>query len=115
MATYSNKNTDNVIHLGTDFKMNIHMDPVTNGDVVYNLETLEDFKCTFHIKNGNSVTLHKNDMVPIDEDNYVAPLDSNQLGVGVLCMTFEVNIPDDDFNDSLRHEVVPITTNIKIV
>lgn len=105
MATYTS--SGDYIPLGAEFKMNVSMDVIDNyhmGDVT--------FSCTFCSK--NKVTLTKSQMVEIDEDNYVAPLNSTALGEGVLSVIYEADIPDSDFSDGFRHEIAVIKTKMKI-
>lgn len=113
MSTYSNDNSNDTVYLGTDFKVNVHMDNIDG----YSMDDV-DFTCVFYAKTGKRVVLPKDEMVPIRDSNYVsyvAPLRSKDLGIGVLKIVYEADIPDNDFDDGLRHEVVPITTGIKIV
>lgn len=79
MATYRNKQDDTIIS-GSEFKLNISMDP--DGD--YHMEDV-DFFCLF-TAGGKCVTLTKSDMIRVDANNYVAPLDSKAFGKGCLCI-----------------------------
>lgn len=113
MSTYSNNNSNNNIPLGSDFKMNVHMDNIDG----YSMDDV-DFKCVFYTKSSKKVVLPKDEMIPIRDSNYVsyvAPLHSLDLGIGALKIVYEADIPDNDFDNALRHEIVPITTDIKIV
>lgn len=113
MSTYSNDNSSDTVYLGTDFKVNVHMDNIDG----YSMDDV-DFVCVFYTNSKKKVTIPKDDMIPIRDSNYVsyvAPLESKDLGQGVLKIVYEADIPDNDFDDGLRHEVVPITTGIKIV
>lgn len=113
MATYRNRNNDTIIW-GSEFKLNVNMEPIDNyhmGDV--------DFFCTF-MSGGKSVVVTKSQMRKVDDDNYVAPLDSKELGRGYINIRYEAEIPDDDFSEvgdknEFRHEIVLIQTKIKIV
>lgn len=109
MSTYYNKKSEE-IPIGTEFKLNVHMDPV---DGKHLGDDDVDFTCSFYAK--EEVILKKSQMIEVDENNYVAPLNSEALGLGTIGFILEVDIPDDDFPDSLRHEVVPIETKYKIV
>lgn len=109
MSTYYNKKSEE-IPIGTEFKLNVHMDPV---DDVHLGDYGIDFTCSFYAK--EEVTLRKSQMIEIDEDNYVAPLDSTALGLGTVGFILDINIPDNHFADGLRREIVPIETKYKIV
>ncbi len=110
MAIFSNKNNDNIIPLGSKFKLNINMDQIDG----FSMEDI-NFFCTFKSNSENSVTLQKSSMKQIDENNYVAPLNSLELGKGTITIIYEADIPDNDFDDSFRHEVVVIKTDLRIV
>lgn len=119
MATYRNKQDDTIIR-GSEFKLNISID--SKGE--YHMSDVV-FTCTF-MCGGKSKTLTKSDMRAIYEegkdysDNYVAPLDTNDFGKGVLTVRYIADIPDADFRtagnaDNKRHEIIDIKTKIKIV
>ena len=108
MAMYRNKNDDTIIR-GSEFKVNINMDAIDD----YHMEDV-DFFCTFKA-GGKGVNVQKSGMVKVDADNYLAPLDSTDLGKGALTIRYETDIPDEAFADGLRHEIIAIPTKIKIV
>lgn len=108
MATYRNKQ-DDTIPEGSEFKLNVNMEE-TDG---YHMSDVEFF-CTFK-SCGRVVTLTKSNMIEVDEDNYLAPLNASDLGKGILCVRYEADIPDDAFADGYRHIKIDIPTKIKIV
>ncbi len=108
MATYRNKNDDTIIR-GSEFKLNISMDVIDE----QHMEDVEFF-CTFKA-GGKGVNVQKSSMIKVDADNYLAPLDSTNLGKGVLTIKYETDIPDEAFADGYRHEIIDIPTKIKIV
>ena len=87
MATYRNKNDDTIIR-GSEFKLNISMDVIDD----YHMEDV-DFLCTFKA-GGKAVNVQKSSMIKVDADNYLAPLDSTDLGKGALTIRYETDIPD---------------------
>jgi hypothetical protein len=95
---------------GTQLKLNIHIDP---------LGTLHasdyDFECKFFVFQKKSITVTKEEMVKVDDDNYLAIVDTTTLGIGNLHITITANVPDDDFEGRLRKEVICVPTNINIV
>ena len=111
MATYKNKNDDTIFY-GGEFKLKVSMDTIDGYDMS---DDGIEFTCTFSTGNGD-YTLTKSQMIPVEDDptTYIAPLDSTRLGKGTLTITYEVDIPDGDFLDGHRHEVVEIPTKIKI-
>ena len=109
MATYRNNNDEEIVYIPGEFKLNVNMAPI--GD--YHMEAV-DFTCTFYTNNLRKVVLDKSDMIQIDANNYVAPLKSEDLGRGSVTVVYTADIPDDDFDDHLRKEVVVIRTGLRI-
>lgn len=96
--------------LGTEIKLNIHIDPIND------LHMSEyDFECKFFVFAKKSVTIKKEDMVQVDEDNYIAIIDTLPIGVGRLHLTLTAYIPDNDFPDKPRKEVSCVDTGIEII
>ena len=108
MTTYNNIQTENIIQ-GSEFKINVNMDPI-DGNSMSNTF----FKCIFSC-GDKSITLDKDDMIQVNDNNYVAPLNSSKLGIGNIKIRYEVDIPDEDFDDGYRHEIAIINTGINII
>lgn len=105
-----NKTNKDVSVSGTEIKLNIHIDP---------LGTLHmsdyDFECKFYVFPKKAIIINKEDMVKIDDDNYLCMVDTTGLGIGCLHLTLIAQIPDSDFNDAIRREVVCVDTGIEII
>lgn len=96
--------------LGTQLKLNIHIDPLGS------LHMADyDFECKFFVFQKKSITITKEEMVKVDDDNYLVIVDTTTLGIGNLHITITANVPDDDFEGRLRKEVICVPTNINIV
>lgn len=109
-STFSNSDDGMSIQYGTEFKLNVNMEEIDGysmGDV--------DFVCYFYTSSSTVVEIEKADMIEVDEDNYVAVLSSEDIGYGFITIKYEADIPDADFDDGLRHEVVIIKTPLRIV
>lgn len=101
---------ENKIVLGTELKLNIYIPPL--GD----LTALNyDFQVHFYCNPRKVKSFEKKDLVVIDDNNYIACLDSTEVGVGKLKCNMIAYIPDEDFDDGLRTEIVEITTGYDIV
>jgi hypothetical protein len=75
-----------------------------------------DFTAKFYTKAVKTVVVHKQDMIQVDEDNYIALVDTKTMTAGIIQMVVQAEIPDADFPDGLRTETtMPINTNISIV
>ena len=104
------KNNRDVSISGTEIKINIHIDPLGS------LHMADyGFECKFYVFPKKSVIILKDDMVKVDEDNYLAIVDTTGLGIGALHLTLTAQIPDKDFDNTLRREVACIDTGIDII
>mgnify|MGYP006967262175 CR=1 FL=1 len=95
--------------LGTEFKINVHVEPIDGMHM-----SGYDFECEFYCYRNKTIKVSKRDMVMVDEDNYVALVDSAKIGAGKVNLLFTAYIPDDDFSDMLRTEVAYVETGITI-
>lgn len=99
--------------LGTEFKINVHAEPI---DGMHMSEY--DFECTFYVYTNKRVVIRKSEMKKLDDDNYLAMIDTvkgMQLGRGKLNMEFTGYIPDGDFDNGLRTEKAVVCTGVTIV
>lgn len=53
-------------------------------------------------------------MIRVDENNYIAVIDSNKIGRGSIKMRITVNIPDADIPDGIRTEIYTEDLNIQV-
>lgn len=93
--------------LGTIYKLNIHIDglPGSMDDVA--------FSCRFFCWR-DSVEIGKEEMIRLDENNYIAVVDSRMIGRGVIKARVAVDVPDGDCPDGIRKEIYTIDTGIRI-
>lgn len=99
--------------LGTELKINVHVDPI---DGVHMSEY--DFECAFFVYTNKRVVITKKEMKRVDNDNYIAIIDKvkgMQLGRGTINMEITAHIPDADFSDGLRTEKDIVCTGVTIV
>lgn len=101
---------NNSVCQGTDLKINVHMEPVDG----YRMQDI-DFTVCFFCHTNRYVQLAKEELTAVDEDNYIACVDSRKLGLGMVYMEFAAEIPDTDFQTAVRREVVTIPTGIRIL
>lgn len=101
---------DNVIGLGSEIKLNLNIQPVGG----YTMDDF-DFVAEVYCKSKNSIVLTKDKTIRIDSNNYLLPIDTQDLGHGVVKVKVTATIPDKDFSDGLRTEVVFIETGIEII
>ena len=98
------------IGLGTELKLNINIEPM--GEL-----TMDDYDFMVEIYTSlkRIQEIHKSDTIRIDENNYVACVDSEALGHGLVKVRVTAYIPDNDFEDGVRTEVVYLNTDITII
>lgn len=101
---------DNVIGLGSEIKLNLNIEPVSGYTMDY-----FDFVAEVYCKEKNSIVLTKDKTIRVDSNNYLLPIDTQDLGHGVIKVKVTAFIPDKDFADDVRTEVVFIETGIEII
>ena len=92
--------------LGTEYKINVCVEPV-DGSTMDDF----DFECTLYVYKNNEVTFKKGDEAVKREDknNYricVSSQHAVKIGRGSVKMKFVAHIPDYDFFDGFRTEIV---------
>jgi hypothetical protein len=102
--------TKNDIFLGTELKLNIHIEPI--GDM-----SMDDynFDVEVYCSPKKVITAAKNEMKRVDEDNYIVLVDTDVVGTGDLKCRITAYIPDADFGDAIRTEVQIVDTGINVV
>ena len=106
---------NNIVFLGTEIKLNIHIDPIgelTMADYDFTVEVYCSAKKSLIINKSNT-TLAK----PVEgvENDYIILIDTSEIGTGNLKCKVTAYIPDNDFEDEERTEVSIIDTGIEIV
>lgn len=109
---------NNIVFLGTEIKLNIHIDPI--GDF-----TMHDYAFTVeaYCSSKKSLTIESSDKKlakPVEGFNgkindYIIMIDTSEIGTGNLKCKVTAYIPDDDFEFGKRTEVSIIETGIEIV
>lgn len=77
-----------------------------------------DFRCTFYSTGITSRRLKvaKEEMLEIDDDTYLAVVDTAQVGTGQYWVRLEADVPDSDVpGTGLRTEVVTFPTYINVI
>lgn len=95
--------------LGTEFKMNVHLEPIDGLRM-----SGYDFECAFYVRANRKVVIPKSKMRKVDDDNYVAMIetaDALRIGRGRINVEITVYIPDNDFSDGLRTEKLVLCTD----
>lgn len=96
--------------IGTELKLNIHIEPI--GDI-----TMDDydFEVEVYCSPKRPIIISKANAIRVDSDNYVVLVDTNVVGAGELKCKVTAHIPDADFDDGLRTEIAAIDTGINII
>lgn len=102
------------IFLGTELKLNVNIEPMGtltmdgyNFEVEFFTAQQRDKKKVF--KKGDA------GIKKVDSNNYICCLDTADVGVGALMCRTIAYLPDGDFEDGLRTEIVEFNTKIEIV
>lgn len=89
--------------IGTQLKINIHIDEIDG----YTMNDM-DFECLFYVSPNKTFTTLKKDMIKVDNENYIAIVDSEKLGIGKVMVKVTAYVPDGDFENGFRKEVARI-------
>ena len=100
----------NTIIFGTELKINVSVEPI--GGLAMDSY---DFFVELYCSRTKSIQIPKSDLIRVDENNYIARLDTNRTGAGNLKCRVTAYIPDADFEDNLRTEIAEIDTHIQII
>ena len=95
--------------IGTELKIRINVQPI---DGVHLSEC--DFTCSFYVTPSKIVTFSKEELIMLDNDTYLALINSEELGVGAIKMNIKILVPDDDFPNKVRTEIDTVNTGITI-
>lgn len=98
------------VFLGTELKLNVNIESM--GDVTMDNY---DFVVTVYCSTSKAIIIPKADAIRVDESNYIVRVDTTIIGAGKLKCKVEAELPDGDFPDQLRTEVMIIDTGIEIV
>lgn len=99
---------DNVVYYGSDIKVGIHLDL---GGVA--AETVP-FEVEFKVGNA-SLTLKKEQLIKVDENNYIACIKAPNTEKGALKAYVHAELPDTDFEDNVHNIITLATSNIVII
>ena len=99
--------------LGTEFKLNIHLDPIDGLHM-----SGYDFECALYVYTNRKVVIPKSQMRKVDDDNYIAvvnSIDAMRIGRGRINVEITAHIPDGDFDDGLRTEKLILCTDVTAI
>ena len=105
--------------LGTEFKINVHMEPI---DGFHMADENVGFECYLYVYTNKGVLFRKGDQFVIQQDNslddyriVVTSDNSIKIGRGSVKLKFTSHIPDSDYPDGKRTEIVDgICTGVTI-
>lgn len=98
------------IFLGTELKLNVNIEPM--GEL-----TMEDYDWSVEVycSTKRVVTVEKKEAIKVDSNNYVILVDSAELGAGDIKCKVTAYMPDLDFSDNYRTEVLIIDTGLNVI
>ena len=98
--------------LGTEYKINIHLDPVNGVKMVD-----YDFEAKIFVYSNRFVLIKKEQMIKEDDENYVVIIEGEnalKIGRGQVKVQVTAFIPDSDFSDGFRTEIIEFN-NVKTI
>lgn len=99
-----------IVGIGTELKLNVNIEPI--GDI-----TMDDydFEVDVYCSQKRITTIRKSEAIRVDDSNYIILVNTEPLGHGDVKVKVTAHIPDDDFDDGLRTEVVFLNADITVV
>lgn len=100
----------NDIFIGTELKLNLNIEPI--GQV-----TMDDydFEVEVYCSVKRAIVISKRETIRVDENNYILLVDTSLVGAGDLKCKVIAHVPDNDFEDGFRDEVIGFDTGINII
>lgn len=74
-----------------------------------------DFEVEVYCSVKKAIIIKKKEAIRVDGNNYIICFNTDDIGAGDLKLKITAHIPDSDFNDGLRTEVLGLDTGINIV
>lgn len=112
-----------IVFLGTELKLNIHIDPIPKhpnqeveegDDKEWNMQDY-DFEVNVFCSPKKVITITKEEAIPVDKNNYIILVNTEDIGTGIMKVKVIAHIPDGDFVDQARTEVSVEDTGIEII
>lgn len=114
-----------IVFLGTELKLNIHIDPIPKhqdqevgegDDNEWNMADY-DFEVEVFCSPKKVITITKEEAIPVltDKNNYIVLVNTEDIGTGIMKVKVIAHIPDGDFSDNARTEVSVKDTGIEII
>lgn len=99
-------NNNNSVFIGTELKLGLHIEPIGN-------ITMDDYDFEVEVFTSTKkvATITKADCIK-DANSYIMLIDTSELGVGEIKCKVTAHIPDAQFDDGFRDEVLGINTGI---
>lgn len=109
--------------IGTEEKFNLRIAPLGNlhaADYDFSVKAysvkVNSLKAnSLKANSGASIIITKEELIMVDEDNFIVTLDTNTLGLGQIVLEVTAYIPDLDFPDGLRTEIARYITDTQII
>lgn len=94
---------------GTEFKMLVRIEPI--GGI-----HMKDMRvnCVFYTRMDAPFAVSKDEMIYVDDDSYIALVDTSGMSSGVLRNRITCEVPDLDFNDGYRTEITDVETGVTL-
>ena len=97
------------IYTPSEVEVNIHLYPIDG----YTMDEY-DFTCEIFCSSMRKQILHKSDLRRVDENNYVAIVDTSKIGVGKVKIRVSARVPNDNFDDGYRDIVTYLNPWVEV-
>ena len=99
------------VHIGTKLKLNLHIEKFEDLSL-----SDYDFSVEIYTPRGNNKIIYsKDNLIKIDDDNYVFLVDTSIIGLGRIYVKIIAKIPDYDFEEKVREEIQVINSGIVVI
>lgn len=100
-----------IVYQGSGQKWAINLNPI-DGVTMDDYDFEVDIYCAPLLAKTKMITVPKNQTRRINENSYVVRLFTTELGTGDLWLRVRAYLPDPDFNDGIRPEVLYFDTGL---
>lgn len=97
------------IYKPSEEEVNIHLYPIDG----YTMDEY-DFTCEIFCSSTRKQILSKSDLRRVDENNYVAIVETAKIGVGKVKIRVLARVPNDNFDDGYRDVVTYLNPKLEV-
>lgn len=96
---------------GTEVKFNLNIEPIDN----ISMDDYDFLIYAYCKGSAQRVEVPKSDCTEVDNDNYTIPIDTSGLSLGQMFVDIHAYVPDNEFPDGFRTEIIRIETELNVI